>query len=70
MVILAHDGGLLSLYGHLDDTVLRPTVRMGDVVEAGQRIGLVGMTGLTTGPHLHFGLRSGTEPVDPRTRLP
>jgi murein DD-endopeptidase MepM/ murein hydrolase activator NlpD len=70
VVIVAHDGGLLSLYGHLDDTVLRPTVRAGDTVEAGQRIGSIGLTGLTTGPHLHFSLRQGTEPLDPRTRLP
>jgi murein DD-endopeptidase MepM/ murein hydrolase activator NlpD len=70
VVIIAHDGGLLSLYGHLDDTVLRPTVRAGDTVEAGQRIGSIGLTGLTTGPHLHFSLRQGTEPLDPRTRLP
>lgn len=65
-VIVAHAEGLISLYGHLDDTVFRPTVRAGDTVEAGQRIGSVGLTGLTTGPHLHFSLRRGTEPVDPR----
>jgi murein DD-endopeptidase MepM/ murein hydrolase activator NlpD len=70
VVIVAHDGGLISLYGHLDDTVLRPSVRAGDTVEAGQRIGSIGMTGLTTGPHLHFSLRKGTEPIDPRTHLP
>lgn len=70
VVIVAHDSGLISLYGHLDDTIARPVVRVGDTVSAGQRIGSVGLTGLTTGPHLHFSLRRGTEPLDPRTVLP
>lgn len=69
-VVIVHADGLISLYGHLDDAALRPTVRPGDVVEPGQTIGSVGLTGLTTGPHLHFGLRKGTEPVDPRIHLP
>jgi len=70
VAIVAHEGGLVSLYAHLDDAVARPTVHVGDVVEAGERIGSVGLTGLTTGPHLHFSLRRGTEPLDPRSRLP
>lgn len=70
VVIVAHADGLISLYAHLDDAALRPTVRTGDTVEAGQRIGSVGLTGLTTGPHLHFSLRKGLEPIDPRVYLP
>lgn len=70
VVIVAHADGLISLYGHLDDAVLRPPVRAGDTVEAGQTLGTVGMTGLTTGPHLHFSLHRITEPVDPRSVLP
>jgi murein DD-endopeptidase MepM/ murein hydrolase activator NlpD len=66
VVIVAHQDGLISLYGHLDDAALRPAARVGDTVEAGQTIGAVGLTGLTTGPHLHLSLRKGTEPLDPR----
>lgn len=44
-----------SIYGHLD----RATVRTGDAVEAGQTIGTVGMTGHTTGPHLHLQIDRG-----------
>jgi murein DD-endopeptidase MepM/ murein hydrolase activator NlpD len=70
VVILAHAGGMVSLYAHLDDTLTPPPVRAGDVVEASQRIGSVGLTGITTGAHLHFVVRRGDEPLDPRTVLP
>lgn len=67
VVIVAHADDLISLYGHLDDATFRPPVRTGDAVEAGETIGAVGLTGLTTGPHLHFSLRRSTEPIDPRS---
>ena len=50
MVRLAHSRGYETLYLHLS----RILVRAGQRVEQGQRIGLVGMTGLATGPHLDF----------------
>jgi murein DD-endopeptidase MepM/ murein hydrolase activator NlpD len=53
------------LYAHLDDTFVRPRVRAGDTVKAGGVIGFVGLTGITTGPHLHFVVLRGGEPVDP-----
>lgn len=59
VVLLVHDGGLVSLYAHLDDTFAPPAVKAGDTVKAGQVIGFVGMTGVTTGPHLHFSVRHG-----------
>lgn len=52
MVQLRHSNGYESLYLHLS----RVMVRTGDRVESGDRIGLVGMTGLATGPHLHFSI--------------
>jgi murein DD-endopeptidase MepM/ murein hydrolase activator NlpD len=52
MVQLHHANGYDSLYLHLS----RIIVKTGDRVDAGDRIGLVGMTGLATGPHLHFSI--------------
>jgi murein DD-endopeptidase MepM/ murein hydrolase activator NlpD len=65
-VIIAHANGLLTLYGHLE-TML---VHQGDVVKAGQLIGLLGSTGNSTGPHCHFEVRINGQPVDPRPFLP
>lgn len=70
VVIVTHEGGLVTLYGHLDDASLRPTVRVGDEVAAGDALGAMGITGLTTGSHLHFSVRRGSEPIDPRSFLP
>lgn len=54
-VRLLHDDGAMSLYAHLkSDGVL---VRPGQRVTAGQRIGLSGNTGFSTGPHLHFAVQ-------------
>lgn len=52
MVQLRHSNGYESLYLHLS----RILVHRGDRVESGDRIGLVGKTGLATGPHLHFSI--------------
>jgi murein DD-endopeptidase MepM/ murein hydrolase activator NlpD len=65
-VIIAHAGGLLTLYGHLEAMLVKP----GDVVKAGQPIGLLGSTGNSTGPHCHFEVRASGTPVDPRPFLP
>lgn len=70
VVVVAHEDGLVTLYGHLDDTSAPPPVASGDIVEAGERIGAVGLTGMTTGPHLHFIVSRGEEPIDPRIVLP
>jgi len=58
------DRGYSSLYGHLTDTQL---VSAGQFVGRGDRIGLSGNTGYSTGPHLHFGVYSqgGWVPIDP-----
>jgi len=50
LVVIDHGEGLFTLYGHLSDTY----VHEGYQVAAGQVIGALGDTGITTGPHLHF----------------
>ena len=50
LVIIRHDNGLETYYGHLSERMVEP----GQWVEAGQIIGLGGSTGRSTGPHLHF----------------
>lgn len=69
VVVLAHDNGLVSLYAHLEVGPLAPMVKTGDVVEAGDRIGSVGLTGLTTGYHLHWAVYRNGEPLDPLSTL-
>jgi murein DD-endopeptidase MepM/ murein hydrolase activator NlpD len=56
-----HPNGMSTLYGHLS----RIDVANGDAVAHGQRIGLVGSTGYSTGPHLHFEVRRGGAQVNP-----
>ena len=53
VVIIAHGSNFSTLYGHLDDRRW-PPVTVGQRINAGEVIGYVGMTGWTTGPHLHF----------------
>ena len=65
-VIIQHDTGLKTLYGHL----LTVGVKEGDLVHRGQLIGLVGSTGNSTGPHTHFEVRIENSPVDPMQMLP
>lgn len=62
-VEIDHGNGLLTFYGHLS----RINVSKGQYVSRGQVIGISGMTGTATGPHLHFGVyhTNGTGPVDP-----
>ena len=60
-VEIRHPNGMTTLYGHLS----RLDVASGDAVEAGARIGLVGSTGRSTGPHLHFEVRRGDRQVNP-----
>jgi murein DD-endopeptidase MepM/ murein hydrolase activator NlpD len=60
-VIIDHGNNVTTLYGHSDGLY----VEEGQQVQRGEPIALVGSTGLSTGPHLHFELRSDGEPVDP-----
>jgi murein DD-endopeptidase MepM/ murein hydrolase activator NlpD len=69
VVIIAHGYNFSTLYGHLDDSRW-PPVRVGQFVAAGQTIGYVGMTGWTTGPHVHFMTIVNGRAVNPRPYLP
>lgn len=64
-VVVWHGASLYTTYLHLSKTL----VREGDRVRRGQRIGLVGSTGRSSGPHLHWGTRVGDLYVDPRSVL-
>lgn len=67
VVQIEHRPDVFSLYGHLEPEL---AVRAGESVVAGQVIGQVGLTGLTTGPHLHFEIVASGVPVDPLLVLP
>jgi murein DD-endopeptidase MepM/ murein hydrolase activator NlpD len=62
-----HPNGFVTRYGHLRG--FASGVRTGTRVSMGQTIGYVGMTGLATGPHLHFEVIVGGVQRDPRTAL-
>ncbi|MGH7764784.1 MAG: peptidoglycan DD-metalloendopeptidase family protein [Candidatus Dormibacteraceae bacterium] len=65
-IIVAHGGGVATLYGHL----LATQVLVGDQVVRGEQVGREGSTGYSTGPHLHFELRINDKFVDPMPYLP
>lgn len=61
VVTVRHANGFVSLYGHLSKISVRP----GQRVDQGDIVGLVGSTGLATGPHLHFGMTKNGRWTDP-----
>ena len=65
LVVIRHRRGMTSWYAHLN----RIDVRPGQCVTAGRRIGLVGSSGQSSGPHLHFELRVRGAVVNPLTGL-
>jgi murein DD-endopeptidase MepM/ murein hydrolase activator NlpD len=60
-VVIRHKAGFSTKYGHMADVL----VKEGDTVVQGQRIGTMGSTGLSTGFHLHFEVRLGSQVRDP-----
>ena len=66
IIILSHQNNFYTFYGHLD-TIL---VSAHNFVKSGEVIGLVGESGMTDGPHLHFETRVGSVPQDPVIFLP
>jgi murein DD-endopeptidase MepM/ murein hydrolase activator NlpD len=66
-VMIDHGDGVVTLYAHQPAGGIR--VGNGQTVEKGDRIGTVGSTGYSTGPHLHFEVRVNGEPTDPMPYL-
>jgi murein DD-endopeptidase MepM/ murein hydrolase activator NlpD len=64
-VVIDHGDGLATLYGHASKLLVRP----GEVVMPQQKIALVGSTGRSTGPHLHFEVIRSGKRVEPRQYL-
>jgi murein DD-endopeptidase MepM/ murein hydrolase activator NlpD len=69
-VIIAHSEHLVTWYAHLDNRAHPPVVRVGQYVAKGQLIAFEGMTGYTTGPHLHWAAQLDGNWVNPRLFLP
>ena len=64
-VIIDHSNGYQTLYGHM----YKILAKKGQYVDQGAKIGLVGSTGYSTGPHLHFGVYKNGKSTDPMTVL-
>lgn len=65
-VVVEHEKGLKSRYAHMKDF----NVQEGDTVEKESTLGTVGMTGWTTGPHLHLEIYQDGRAIDPKEILP
>ncbi|MBY0405409.1 MAG: M23 family metallopeptidase [Cyanobacteria bacterium] len=61
VVVVQHPGDLYTLYGHNSYLLVKP----GDRIQPGQMVSMVGSTGRSTGPHLHFEVRQGNGYVNP-----
>ncbi|MCF7912540.1 MAG: M23 family metallopeptidase [Candidatus Cloacimonetes bacterium] len=64
-VLIKHDNGMITQYAHLS----KISTTRGKKVKKGQLIGKIGSTGVSTGPHLHFGVKKNGRWVNPRTNL-
>lgn len=64
-VIIDHEQNYQTVYGHLQKIL----IKKGQKVTTGTQVGTIGMTGKTTGPHLHFEIRKNGKPLDPSSLL-
>ncbi|KAF1022732.1 MAG: Murein DD-endopeptidase MepM [Acinetobacter bereziniae] len=64
-VMIDHGQGLISMFCHLS----KINVEIGQVIQQGDLLGLVGKTGRVTGPHLHWGMSLNNARVDPQLFL-
>jgi murein DD-endopeptidase MepM/ murein hydrolase activator NlpD len=62
IIVISHEGGYFSVYAHNKSN----SVRRGQRVHRGQVVGLLGSTGNSTGPHLHFEIRRDSRAIDPK----
>ena len=60
---IEHEDGFLTRYAHL--RIFRKDIAVGKTVFLGQPIAYIGVSGHTTGPHLHFELRKNGQPINP-----
>ena len=65
-VVIDHGGGVATLYAHMTKRL----VSVGETVKQGQKIGTVGSTGYSTGPHLHYEIIKDGDYIDPVTQYP
>ena len=65
LVEIEHASHYITRYAHLD----RRDVAVGDVVQRGQAVGMLGNTGRSTGPHLHYEILYKNQAVNPETPL-
>ena len=65
MVEINHGGGYITRYGHHKELL----VKVGDIVRRGEVIGLMGSSGRSTGPHVHFEVYKNGRVVDPSTYI-
>jgi murein DD-endopeptidase MepM/ murein hydrolase activator NlpD len=61
-----HSGGYMSVYCHASKLL----VKVGQSIKSGETIALVGSTGMSTGPHLHIGVKLNGEWIDPKKVIP
>jgi murein DD-endopeptidase MepM/ murein hydrolase activator NlpD len=64
-ILIAHEDGIETFYSHMDKVL----VMKGRQVPKGGKIGAVGSTGVSTGPHLHFEIRRDGHAIDPHTMV-
>jgi len=65
-ILIQHENGIQTLYAHMSKT----TMKVGDKVETSDVIGYVGLTGYSTGSHIHFEVRVDDKRIDPGLILP